>query len=110
MYIAKPSASCQGKGIFVTDKISDILKRQQGQGMVVSHYINNPLLINDFKFDLRIYVIITSIHPLRIFIYEDGLVRFATQEYTSDMGTKKNRFIHLTNYSVNKHNKNFVGI
>jgi len=46
--------------------------------MVVSHYVNNPLLIDDFKFDLRIYVIITSIHPLRLYIYEDGLVRFAT--------------------------------
>ncbi len=46
--------------------------------MVVSHYITNPLLINDLKFDMRIYVAITSILPLRIYIYEEGLARFAT--------------------------------
>jgi hypothetical protein len=50
--------------------------------MVVSEYIDSPLLFNGFKFDLRIYVAITSINPLRIYIYEDGLTRFATSKYS----------------------------
>jgi len=78
--------------------------------MVVCEYIDNPLLFNGFKFDLRIYVAITCINPLRIYIYEDGLTRFATSKYSVNInGNKKGqKFAHLTNFSVNKKNINFI--
>jgi hypothetical protein len=74
--------------------------------MVVSRYISNPLLVEGFKFDLRIYVAITSINPLRVYIYEEGLARFATQPYNTENDSINNKYIHLTNYSVNKNNEN----
>ena len=46
--------------------------------VVVQRYISRPFLINNTKFDIRIYVLITSFDPLRVFLYEDGLVRFAS--------------------------------
>jgi len=49
--------------------------------MVVSEYVGRPLLIDGYKFDLRVYVALLSINPLRVYIYEDGLARFATQKY-----------------------------
>lgn len=64
-----------------------------------------PHLINGFKYDLRLYVLITSFEPLTIFLYRDGLVRFATQPYTTKC--RKKRFVHLTNFSVNKKASNY---
>ena len=46
--------------------------------MIVQRYIGKPLLINKKKFDLRIYVILTSFDPLRIYYYEaSGPERFS---------------------------------
>lgn len=46
--------------------------------------------------------------PLRIFVYNEGLARFATSKYVEP--TPENRgdlFMHLTNYSVNKRNSQY---
>ena len=75
--------------------------------MIASQYIANPMLIDDYKFDLRIYVAITSINPLRVYIYEEGLTRFATVKYNQS-SKKQSRYVHLTNYSLNKYNANFI--
>ncbi len=104
-WIVKPAASAQGRGIYFTNNIQELPFKNN---CVVAHYINNPMLINGYKFDLRIYVALTSINPLRIYVYEEGLVRFATAKY-KPLGTEKfTKYTHLTNYSVNKKNANFL--
>ncbi len=57
---------------------------------------------------MRIYVAVTSIHPLRIYIYNEGLARFATHEYENTRENMQNVFSHLTNYSLNKFSEAFV--
>ena len=49
--------------------------------MIVQEYVDKPFLLEGFKFDLRVYVLVTSCDPLRIFLYPDGLVRMGTEQY-----------------------------
>lgn len=102
MFIIKPVASSRGRGIKMMTSISSV-----GSKCLVSHYIDNPLIINKKKFDLRLYVVITGFAPLKVYLYEEGLVRFASQEYNTDASNLSNKFQHLTNYSINKNNKDF---
>ena len=74
---------------------------------VVQKYLNKPALWEGHKYDFRIYVLVTSvIDPMTIFLYEDGLVRLASEKYNNS-GNFSDPYIHLTNYSLNKKNDAF---
>lgn len=95
----KPPNGNSGHGIQVVDDI-DSLKFKEP--MIVQKYVSNPFLIKGHKFDLRLYVLITSLDPLMVYLYGDGLVRFATQPYTNTKDKLQDKFIHLTNFAINK--------
>ena len=105
IFIIKPDAGCQGRGIFLT-KTWD--KVPFSENVVAQSYIKKPLLIEGFKFDLRLYCFVSSVKPLRAYLFKDGLVRMCTEEYVKP--TKHNldqSCMHLTNYAINKHNESF---
>ena len=75
---------------------------------VVQHYIDNPYLVDAYKFDIRLYVVVAGLSPLRAYLYKDGLVRLCTEPYVEP--TKANvckSAMHLTNYSLQKEQPNF---
>ncbi|XP_042621904.1 tubulin polyglutamylase TTLL7-like isoform X3 [Cyprinus carpio] len=75
---------------------------------IVQEYLDKPFLMEGYKFDLRFYILVTSCDPLRVFLYNDGLVRMGTEKYHMPNESNLNQlYMHLTNYSVNKHNENF---
>ncbi|CUI15229.1 Hypothetical protein, putative [Bodo saltans] len=127
IFIAKPPARARGEGIFlfsgqVPPLLTEVLEAkspkpddndaEDDDGFVVQRYISNPLLINGYKVDLRVYVVCTSFDPLRLYVYNEGLVRFASQPYpTSDEmlhTTLRDTFRHLTNFSINKKSASYV--
>ncbi|CAD8067255.1 unnamed protein product [Paramecium primaurelia] len=104
-YIAKPDAGSQGDGIYLIKNLKDI---KNYESIVIQSYISKPLLIDKKKFDLRLYVLITSLDPYICYINKEGLARFCTVDYEKPNDKNiKNPFMHLTNYSLNKRNTNF---
>ena len=74
MWIMKPANAAQGRGIFIINKLSQIKRWSNGrwanmplkEAYVISRYIEDPMLIGGKKFDLRLYVLVTSYRPLRV--------------------------------------------
>jgi hypothetical protein len=58
-FICKPDGGAQGVGIFLL-RSGQEHKLQPGDKYVVQRYIHKPLLLDGLKFDLRLYVLITS--------------------------------------------------
>ena len=106
IYIAKPEALSQGKGIFLIRSASELNPHEH---YVVQKYINQPYLIDGLKFDLRIYAMVYGCDPLRIYIYKEGLVRLATEKYKPATNRNmENMYMHLTNYAINKTSNKYV--
>ncbi|CAG0919488.1 unnamed protein product [Notodromas monacha] len=103
-YIVKPPASARGTGVYVVNNYSSINAERQ---LVVQKYITRPFLINSTKFDLRLYIFVASYNPLRLYLYRDGLVRFASEKYNSSSRTLNHQYVHLTNYSINRKSGNY---
>ncbi|XP_034118823.1 polyglutamylase complex subunit TTLL1 [Drosophila albomicans] len=114
-WIVKPSDKSQGIGIYLINKLSK-LKRFAYEARtfyphfhrdtcVISKYIDNPLLIGGKKFDLRLYVLVTTFNPIKAYLYNEGFCRFCTQRY--DQTEIDNVFMHLTNVSIQKNNKEY---
>uniref|UniRef100_A0A3P9J8K5 Polyglutamylase complex subunit TTLL1 n=1 Tax=Oryzias latipes TaxID=8090 RepID=A0A3P9J8K5_ORYLA len=104
-WIMKPCGKAQGKGIFLINKLSQIKKWSRDsrtstfvaassgkEAYVISLYIDNPLLIGGKKFDLRLYVLVTT--------YRFCCLTLSTSELD-------NMFVHLTNVAIQKHGDDY---
>lgn len=61
------------------------------------------------KFDLRLYVLVNGVNPLRIYLSREGLARLSTKMYDEvNEDNLEDMMMHLTNYSINKHSNKFV--
>ena len=108
VYIVKPSAGAMGRGIYLASGESGIDKHHSG-AVVVQRYMHDPFLLDGFKFDLRIYALVTAADPLAVYLYDEGIARFATTKYAApNKSNLSQTTMHLTNYSLNKHSDTFV--
>eukprot|EP01147_Barroeca_monosierra_P003896 gene3896-8392_t len=108
-WIVKPLSRGEGRGIFIADSLKDIVGSANSSfrqyyhsgGAIVQPLLTNPMLIDGFKFDLRLYVLVTSITPLSCYIFTEGLVRLAAEKYSKDV-RKARPSQFLTNTSIGK--------
>eukprot|EP00440_Ansanella_granifera_P016875 gb/GFBE01018337.1/.p1 GENE.gb/GFBE01018337.1/~~gb/GFBE01018337.1/.p1 ORF type:complete len:480 (+),score=126.79 gb/GFBE01018337.1/:1-1440(+) len=133
IWIMKPIGKSQGKGIFLFDKLSQISQwrqdpkwmrvqkegeqkgrkdddeeeKKEAEPYVVQRYLSDPLLVGGKKFDLRLYVLVTSYNPLTVYMYRSGFARFSHARFSMNAADLSDAMIHLTNVAVQKHNENY---
>lgn len=57
-------------------------------------YVENPLLIDGYKFDFGIYVLVSSVDPLRIYFYEKNtLIRLCAEKYDANNFTNVDSYV-----------------
>ncbi|KAK7889442.1 hypothetical protein WMY93_025002 [Mugilogobius chulae] len=85
-FIVKPANGAMGHGISL---IRNCEKLPAQEHFIVQEYLDKPFLMEGYKFDLRIYILLR-------------------QKYHAPSEANLSQlYMHLTNYSVNKHNENF---
>lgn len=114
-WIMKPTGSAQGRGIFLINRLSQIKKwskdsKTPQRNYVISKYLDAPLLIGGKKFDLRLYVLVTSYRPLKVYISTQGFCRFCTVKYNANISEIDNMFVHLTNVAIQKQGDNYNNV
>ena len=103
-WILKPARSSRGRGIHCFNKASEIFGHTSVRRtkFVAQKYIENPLLWEGKKFDIRQWVLITSWNPLVLWFYDDCYVRMSTECYSPH--SLSDRYAHLCNRAVQKRN------
>lgn len=69
----------------------------------------DAVLLNGYKFDLRMYWLITSVDPFIAYLYDEGITRLATHKFEIPDDTNKDDIKrHLTNFALNNKNKTII--
>ena len=106
IWIIKPGRKSRGRDIKILTRLEDIKEYvSEPNYWIAQKYIENPLLINSRKFDIRQWVLITCFDPLTIWIYNRCYLRFTAAEFSFE--DLSNNFMHLTNNSISKNASNF---
>ena len=76
--------------------------------MILQKYIDNPLLYQRRKFDIRCFSLVTCHNGiLKAYFYRDGYIRTSSKEYNHQNLNLGNKFIHLVNDAVQKYSEDY---
>lgn len=111
VWIIKPGEGTnRGNGIKVLNDLQEIKETINSSSgsrtYIVQKYIENPLLVNRRKFDIRCYALVTCINgTLQAYFYREGYLRTTSKEFS--LKSVHDKFIHLTNDAVQKNSEEY---
>jgi hypothetical protein len=103
-WLIKPKLASVGNGIKILNSFENIKKLDNN--FYITKLLNNPHLIRGYKYDIRFHGLISSIKPLKLYIYDEGFVRLSSEKYEFNNFT--NKFSFITNIHLNKNNKKYI--
>ena len=101
IWMVKPNLGSLGLQISLLTNYSQIKLKKY----LITKYLHNPHLIKGYKYDLRFHALVSSIKPLKLYLYNEGLARLASEKYNFSISDPHNKYSFLTNLFINKKNK-----
>ena len=72
---------------------------------VVQKYIEKPMLVDNRKFDVRVWVLIDQ--DMNLYCFKEGYIRLSSEVFSLDERTIEDKYVHLTNNAVQKYSQNY---
>ena len=101
LWLIKPTLGSLGSKIKLFTNLSSITMPDY----LITKYLNNPHLIRQYKYDLRFHGLVSTIKPLKLYLYNEGMLRLATEKFTFSISDLQNKYALLTNIFINRQNK-----
>ena len=100
VWLFKPAKDSFARGIEIIKNYKEI-ENAKFKNFLISRYVMNPMLIRNKKFDMRAYILVTGMNPLKIYFYRDGYVKIPVKDFNLDPKDIKDGCIHITTSDTN---------
>ncbi|XP_034993736.1 tubulin--tyrosine ligase-like protein 12 [Zootoca vivipara] len=103
-WICKPWNLARSLDTHITRSLSNIIRQRESIPKVVSKYIENPVLffledVGLVKFDIRYIVLLRSVKPLRLYVYDVFWLRFSNRAFSLDDLDDYEKHFTVMNYA-----------
>ena len=93
-WIIKPVRGARGQGLTVMPRMDRPLPS------LVQRYVTDPLLLEGRKFHLRLYLVISSLDPLRVLVFREGLLLLSSKNWSADPSLYADRKMQFSNSAI----------
>jgi len=131
-WIYKPNGESMGRGIKLIDKITDVdskekpfrtrcrnvevfdpkepplAERDFAKYGIIQEYMVNPMLLENRKFAVRVYMLVARVKPFLCFHYNFGYIKRCGEYYDENKFEKEDLFRHITNQEFQKKQDDFT--
>mmetsp|Transcript_75031 Transcript_75031/g.219821 ORF Transcript_75031/g.219821 Transcript_75031/m.219821 type:complete len:531 (-) Transcript_75031:83-1675(-) len=131
-WIYKPNGESMGRGIILVDKIADVDSKEKpfrtrcrnvevfdpkepplkerdfASYGIIQEYMVNPMLLENRKFAVRIYLLIARVKPYLAFHYNFGYIKRCGEFYDENKFHREDMFRHITNQEFQKKQDDFT--
>eukprot|EP00931_Biecheleriopsis_adriatica_P122261 TRINITY_DN97267_c0_g1_i1.p1 TRINITY_DN97267_c0_g1~~TRINITY_DN97267_c0_g1_i1.p1 ORF type:complete len:527 (+),score=141.00 TRINITY_DN97267_c0_g1_i1:95-1675(+) len=131
-WIYKPNGEAMGRGIILVNKITDVDSKEKpfrtrcknvevfdpkepplkerdfASYGVIQEYMVNPLLLENRKFAVRVYMLVARTKPYLTFHYNFGYIKRCGEFYDENKFNREDLFRHITNQEFQKKQDDFT--
>ncbi|XP_017296191.1 tubulin--tyrosine ligase-like protein 12 isoform X2 [Kryptolebias marmoratus] len=103
-WICKPWNLARGLDTHITNNLDYIIRQRESTPKVVCKYLDDPVLFNReemglVKFDIRYMLMLHSVQPLHLYVYNVFWLRFANRPFSLDHFDDYQKHFTVMNYT-----------